>query len=201
MDRLLLCMAIGLAIGSSAEFSLQSQSSEGEMAQLLLLFMTEGRGCDPWRQMKRRFCILACRDISISEFSESERQRSAQMTSGRNVQLDQDTPETSLTQASHTTISTSRRCLKFALQPLNQPDLPNLLMAFEYSGQVNLSSLGEASIEGKILEIESPNLDIARDILLLNGQQCRVVSSDGANQVAPDESFAFDDDLLDQLDG
>lgn len=151
--------------------------------------------------MKRRFCILACRDISKSEFSESERQRSAQLSSGRNVQLDQDTPETSLTQASHTAINTSRRCLKFALQPLNQPDLPNLLMAFEYSGQVNLSSVDDASIEGKILEIESPNLDIARDILLLNGQQCRVVSSDGANQVAPDESFSFDDDLLDQLDG
>lgn len=151
--------------------------------------------------MKRRFSILAFRDISKSEFSEAERQRSAQASSGRTVQLDQDTPESSLTQASFTPgTSTARRCLKFALQPLNQPDLPNLLMAFEYLGQVNLSHLGEASLEGKILEIESQSLDIARGVLLLNGQQCRIVSADNVNNNnSIEESFAFDDDLLEAL--
>lgn len=150
--------------------------------------------------MKRRFSILACRDISKSEFSEAERQRSAQASSGRSVQLDQDTPESSLTQASFTPgTSAAKRCLKFALQPLNQPDLPNLLMAFEYSGQVNLSHLGEVSLEGKIMEIESQTLDIARGVLLLNGQQCRIVSADGVNDNSVEESFAFDDDLLEAL--
>ncbi len=140
--------------------------------------------------MKRQFNILACRDVSKSEFSESEKQRAAQVAAGgRTLLLDQDENATNFSNST----SSSKRCLKLALQPLCQADLPELISAFEFAGPLRLGSMGMGieELEGKVLEIDSDHLDLVRGILLLHPNQCRILESS-----IPDEFFLEDDSFI-----
>lgn len=138
--------------------------------------------------MKRQFNILACRDISKSEFSEAERQRAAQAQPGRTLLLDQDDNSNSTSNYFNTT---QKRCLKLVLQPLSQSDLPELLTAFEFAGSLPVAASASSDVlEGKILEIDSDRLDLARGILLLHSSQCKILDDS-----IPDAFFEEDNDF------
>ncbi len=146
--------------------------------------------------MRRQFNILACRDVSKSEFAESEKLRAAQATPGRTLLLDQDENSTNYTSNPNSSnySNIQKRCLKLVLQPVNQVDLSELLTAFEFAGPL-LSSAD--AVEGKILEIETDQLDLVRGTLLLYPNQCKIIDTSN-NSELPDEFF-LDDSFLDTL--
>lgn len=159
--------------------------------------------------MKRLFNILACRDICKSEFAEAERQRVAQSRTGRTLLLDQDESNNSNNISSSGSGSMTpfnatgkdKRCLKLVLQPINQPDLPDLITAFEFAGPLSLpmsNYCGNAveALEGKQLEITAGTLDISRGVLLLYPEQCRIFSDTGANASASASASASNEIVI-----
>ena len=147
--------------------------------------------------MKRQFNILACRDVSKSEFSEAEKQRAAQISiaGGRTLLLDQDENATSSNNSNNNNSNytfSSKKCLKLVLQPLFQEsNLPELLTAFEFAGSLTLGGtvVDAEGLEGKVLEVDSDHLDLMRGVLLLDANQCQILET----SMIPDEFFLEDD--------
>ena len=163
------------------------------------------------------FLVLAVRDICKSEFSEKESinndtnnaNASASNNNQRNIIRDEGFESTSYWHR-----QSSSRCLKFILKSINTKNgLENkafssnshdLLIAFEFNGQIALPSANPKSLTGMILEIRG-SLDLCRGILLLQADKCsfKAASTDKntsttANAYTHRPSLANDPIVLDE---
>lgn len=129
------------------------------------------------------FLILAVKDISKSDFSEKEMLTAE---NGNNTNRQSGSNQRNIIRDegfdSMWSRQSSVRCLKFILKPLNDfsslknadvhgniiPNSNEFVTAFEFIGQVSLSSSG---LIGSILEIRGA-LDFCRGVLLLHAERC-----------------------------
>jgi len=144
-----------------------------------------------------KFVILAVRDISKSEFSESENLNTAAQ---RNITTDTATNEN---EAYSNNIFWNRpnfmnsKCLKFILKPLEPPS-ENLITAFEFDGSISgHSGASTSSLCGSILEVAEGPLDYCRGILLLHRKKCKYITNQqGPIDIVDDQ---LDDDAIESF--
>jgi len=144
------------------------------------------------------FTILAVRDISKSEFSESEKLNAAKIAQGeRNLHLDEQL-EDSTSLGLRSNYYTNTRCLKFILSPATEIHSSELITAFEFNGHIDIplvqNTTGYSWLEGCHLEVHSLQLEFSRNVLLLNSSQCKIIIQGSVNIALESSEFSFCDD-------
>lgn len=142
----------------------------------------------------KKYLILAAADISKAQQSTN----TSSSSQHRNITIDSD--EASSTSTYNYNNPTRNGSLKFILKEIFPIESDELITAFEFDGRVFKQSITDPStLVGKVLQVNTLNLDTCRGILLLKCDECQIVGMPidlSVNGPAGMDDLFDDDELL-----
>lgn len=146
----------------------------------------------------KKYLILAAADISKAQQSTN----ASSSSQHRNITIDSDEASSTSTYSynNHSGSTTRNGSLKFILKEIFPIESDELITAFEFDGRVvKQSNTDPSTLVGKVLQVNTLNLDTCRGILLLKCDECQIVGMPmdlGVNGPAGMDDLFDDDELL-----